>query len=358
MKKLFALMIVLGAFLATNVYATPAALDVYGGFDPSSGLYILYGHDGSPLEPGDCVCVYWKGPDGLLDGIDLTNPPEPAGDDVRLTDPCSEIGANDGATGPAFQILGVGTGQSGSGIHPEACEEVYVVIFDAPCDELGPSNYYGISDQFHVENFNGETFFTTFEGTPDADIHVPVELTSFDAIARDGEVLLEWKTASETNSDHFAIERNGERLNATIDASRNSTTEQVYTYVDKDVENDVTYSYNLITVDLEGIEAIANDEPVSATPMAYVPTAFALYQNYPNPFNPTTEIRYDIPKDVHVTLKVYNILGAEVATLVDADQEANFHKVQWDAKDLASGVYFCTLTAGDFKAVKKMVFLK
>ena len=252
----------------------------------------------------------------------------------------------------------VTTWQTATG-HPEPCDEIFVVIFDGSCEELGPSNYFGVSQQHHVENYMGETMYAHFPGEGTG-IHYPtaVDLMSFDAIARDGEVLLEWKTASETNALGFYIERGGERVSELIDAAGTSETENVYVHVDRDVDNGTTYQYDLVAVDLDGVEEVVNETPVSATPMAAVPTVFALHQNYPNPFNPTTEIKYDLPKDVYVTLKVYNVLGAEVATLVDADQEASFYTVQWDAKDLASGVYFCTLSAGDFNAVKKMVFLK
>jgi hypothetical protein len=91
---------------------------------------------------------------------------------------------------------------------------------------------------------------------------------------------------------------------------------------------------------------------------AELPKLFALHQNHPNPFNSTTEIRYDLGQPVHVTLSVYNILGAEVATLVDKDLETRSYQTYWDAGDLASGVYFCVLEAGEFRQVKKMVLLK
>jgi cytochrome c peroxidase len=88
------------------------------------------------------------------------------------------------------------------------------------------------------------------------------------------------------------------------------------------------------------------------------PTSYNLAQNYPNPFNPWTDIQYDIPQDGHVTLKVYNVLGAEVATLVDAYQTANSYSVRWDASDLASGVYFCTIDAGNVRKSIKMLLMK
>ena len=115
---------------------------------------------------------------------------------------------------------------------------------------------------------------------------------------------------------------------------------------------------NALLAEVDGIEVVANESPVAATPSAHVPKDFALGQNYPNPFNPMTEINYSIPKDMHVTLKVYNVLGAEVATLVDVHQQAGVYTVRWEAEDLASGVNFCRLQAGDFHKTIKMVLLR
>jgi hypothetical protein len=88
------------------------------------------------------------------------------------------------------------------------------------------------------------------------------------------------------------------------------------------------------------------------------PKAFALHQNMPNPFNPTTVINYDLPVDSRVTLKVYNLLGQEVRTLVDAYESAGFKSVTLDASNLASGVYIYRLQAGSYNAVKKLVVMK
>ena len=89
-----------------------------------------------------------------------------------------------------------------------------------------------------------------------------------------------------------------------------------------------------------------------------LPVTYSLEQNYPNPFNPATTIRYQIPKEGMVTLKVYDILGAEVATLVDAFQNEGRYEVNFDAGSLASGVYIYRLSVNDFVNVKKMVMLK
>jgi len=89
-----------------------------------------------------------------------------------------------------------------------------------------------------------------------------------------------------------------------------------------------------------------------------IPKEFRLEQNYPNPFNPSTTIRYQIPINSHVSLKVYDVLGNEVATLVDEYREAGRYEVEFNAKGLASGVYFYKLQAGIFVETKKMLLVK
>jgi len=89
-----------------------------------------------------------------------------------------------------------------------------------------------------------------------------------------------------------------------------------------------------------------------------MPTQFSLSQNYPNPFNPTTTFSYALPIDVHVTLKLYNILGQEVATLVNSFETAGYKSVVFDASRLSSGLYFYKLAAGNYISIKKMLLAK
>lgn len=90
-----------------------------------------------------------------------------------------------------------------------------------------------------------------------------------------------------------------------------------------------------------------------------LPKEFALYQNFPNPFNPATVIKYDLPKDVNVTVKIYDLIGREVATLVNnVLKKAGRYELNWNAGNYASGVYFYRLEAGDYVRTKKMVLVK
>ena len=89
-----------------------------------------------------------------------------------------------------------------------------------------------------------------------------------------------------------------------------------------------------------------------------IPAQFTLYQNYPNPFNPSTTIRYSIPKASLVSLKVYDILGREVASLVNEEKPAGNYKAVFNASSFASGVYFYRIQAGSFIATKKLLLLK
>ncbi len=89
-----------------------------------------------------------------------------------------------------------------------------------------------------------------------------------------------------------------------------------------------------------------------------MPATYALGQNFPNPFNPSTVIRYQLPADGRVTLKVYNLLGQVIATLVDGVETAGFKSVRFDAGSLASGIYIYRLTTESFTDVKKMMIVR
>ena len=98
--------------------------------------------------------------------------------------------------------------------------------------------------------------------------------------------------------------------------------------------------------------------PVSTGDKQRIPTRYALAQNYPNPFNPSTTISYQLPRDSYVSLRVYDISGKMVKTLVSENKKAGYHEINFNASGLSSGAYFYKIEAGDFSDVKKMILVK
>ncbi|HSD64567.1 MAG TPA: T9SS type A sorting domain-containing protein, partial [Ignavibacteriaceae bacterium] len=186
---------------------------------------------------------------------------------------------------------------------------------------------------------------------------VPVELTSFSAAVNKTDVSLTWQTATETNNKGFEVERKSagsEYQKIGYVAGFGTTTEpKSYTFNDNNVKSG-GYTYRLKQVDLSGASSYSKEVEVSVV----APVEFALQQNYPNPFNPTTLIQYSIPADQHVALNVYNLLGQKVMTLVDGMQKSGQHEVNFNASNLASGVYFYKLEAGTQSSIRKMILMK
>ncbi len=106
------------------------------------------------------------------------------------------------------------------------------------------------------------------------------------------------------------------------------------------------------------VNLTASTEPSAVSDPVNSAREFKLNQNYPNPFNPTTTISYSIPKRSNVSLKVYNMIGQEVAKLVNGEEEAGTYKVNFNGAELSSGIYFYKITAGSFSTVRKMILLK
>ena len=185
---------------------------------------------------------------------------------------------------------------------------------------------------------------------------VPVELTSFTASASDGVVTLNWSTASEINNQGFQIERSSNGVFESVGYVQGfgtSTEYHNYSYVDKNVTAG-TYTYRLKQMDYDGTYSYYTSTEVDVIGAQ----EFALDQNYPNPFNPSTTINYRIPEESFVTLKVYDVLGNEVATLVNEKQAGGFYNLSFNASQLPSGTYIYKLQAGNSIQTKKMLLLK
>jgi Ice-binding-like/Secretion system C-terminal sorting domain len=190
---------------------------------------------------------------------------------------------------------------------------------------------------------------------------LPVELASFTATANGMNTNLHWSTATEINNSGFEIQRRQTSDWAKVGfvaGAGTSNSPRNYSYTDSKLSAG-SYSYRLKQIDNNGAFRYGSTVEVA---ISSAPAAFALSQNYPNPFNPSTVISYQVPVNSQVTLKVYNMLGQEVATLVNGPQEAGVYTVSFNTSKgtlgLSSGVYVYRLEAGSFVSTKKLVLMK
>jgi photosystem II stability/assembly factor-like uncharacterized protein len=194
---------------------------------------------------------------------------------------------------------------------------------------------------------------------------LPVEVIDFTASPTSSGTVLRWSTATETNNHGFDVERmtaQGWYKIGFVKGSGNCTSPKSYCYMDARL-NDVvgqasvsgTVAYRLKQIDNDG--KFVYSAVVEATGTTG-PSSFTLKQNYPNPFNPSTIINFHIPENGHVAMKVFDLLGKEVATLIDEIKEAGSHSVLFDASLLSGGIYFYTLRSGNYSATKKLTLLK
>jgi hypothetical protein len=188
-------------------------------------------------------------------------------------------------------------------------------------------------------------------------INLPVELTSFTAVDKNGKVVLNWTTATELNNQGFEIERRSsenEYITIGYVDGYGTTTEPIeYSFIDNSSQAG-TFFYRLKQIDFGGEYEYSDEIEIEVTG----PLTFELGQNYPNPFNPGTSINYSIPEAGFVTLDVFNLLGEKVASLVSEVQNAGKYEVNFDASKLTSGVYFYQLQTDNNISVKKMLLLK
>ena len=205
-------------------------------------------------------------------------------------------------------------------------------------------NEYGYSDTSN---------FATITVEP-----VPVELISFSFDVINYKVKLNWTTATETNNSGFKILRSTQNDNewnsiGFVPGHGTTTETQFYSFTDESLSPD-KYQYRLKQIDYDGSFEYSRIVEV----IVESPQEFSLEQNYPNPFNPTTSIQYAISNMQFVTIKVYDVLGNEVSTLVNEEKPAGNYEVEFNAAGIPSGVYFYQLKTGSFIQTRKMVLLR
>ncbi len=195
---------------------------------------------------------------------------------------------------------------------------------------------------------------------------IPVELASFSSEVNDGKVKLNWITATETNNSGFEVER--VLLNDKVATDEKSTWKKIgfvkgngtstniniYNFIDEQVTFSGKYRYRLKQIDFDGSYKYTNAIDV----LVNQPLNFTLEQNYPNPFNPSTTIKYAVSNKQLISLKVFDILGKEVETLVNEVEEPGNYSIVFNASKLGSGIYFYQMRAGGFVETKRMSLVK
>ncbi len=192
---------------------------------------------------------------------------------------------------------------------------------------------------------------------------LPVELTTFTASVSNSKVELNWQTAMELNNHGFEIERiiadeKWEKIGF-VEGAGNSNSPKSYSFTDILTAVEGLLRYRLMQIDNDGKCSYSKEITVELTE---IPSEFSLSQNYPNPFNPVTTIKYSIPSGIETlqatSLRIYDILGKEVAVLVNQKQAAGNYEVKFDANNIASGVYIYRIESGSFSDSKRMMLVK
>ncbi|RCK71585.1 MAG: Lead, cadmium, zinc and mercury transporting ATPase [Ignavibacteriae bacterium] len=227
-----------------------------------------------------------------------------------------------------------------------------------------PAIFVGGSDPYSAYVGNVSSFSDFAVGNSGA---LPVQLASFIGnIFATGKAKLEWQTISEKNNAGFYVEKYNSSINDFVTVSElipgagTTLQPQSYSWIDENAVEE-NLQYRLKQMDMNGLYYYFG--PIMLNPTGVndnsVPAVFALYQNYPNPFNPTTTINFSIAEANYTTLKVYNILGSEVATLFAGDAEAGkMYSVKFDGSNLSSGIYLYKLQSGNNVEVRKLMLMK
>jgi hypothetical protein len=192
-------------------------------------------------------------------------------------------------------------------------------------------------------------------------VSLPVQISSFAAAMDYRNARLSWSTATETNNHGFEVERRAVGGNGAwakvgfVPGAGTSTSPREYSYVDANLPPG-RYAYQLKQVDTDGKYSYSGSVEIEVGVAA---REFALTDAFPNPFNPATTIEFSVPNDGHATLKVFNVLGQEVATLFNGIATAGrFNQARFDASNLPTGLYFSRLEFDGKSMMKKMMLTK
>lgn len=199
-------------------------------------------------------------------------------------------------------------------------------------------------------------------GSTDNGNSLPVELIKFSGIISSGSVMLRWSTATEVDNYGFEIEKELKSASSSVSqwnkigfkkGNGNSYSPKDYIFIDP-LDGNLKLRYRLKQIDFSG--RFHYSKIVDLAP--YQAREFGLKQNYPNPFNPLTTIGYNIPSEGRVVIKVFDLIGNEIATLTDNTAQSGYYEIKFDASNLSSGLYICRIKHESASKSIKMIVLK
>jgi hypothetical protein len=267
---------------------------------------------------------------------------------------------------------------------PNELTQAFPLVFPTPQDTIYWEFAYTAPDSLVIDTLYSCGLSLVYDSIPDfhdrwnfgpkfpivviEDI-VPVEFVSFTSSISKDFILLNWKTAAEINNSGFEIQRlkdySIEKLkeweSIGFVSGKGTTSEpQSYSFIDENLDA-IEYQYRLKQIDFNGSFQYSNTIEVKIAAIA----DFILEQNYPNPFNPSTQIHYKVPnftqsgvEGSRVQLRIYDVLGNEVALLVNEYKLTGNYNIKFDAQNLTSGIYFYKLSIGKREVVKKMILMR
>ncbi len=263
-------------------------------------------------------------------------------------------------------------GPSNNATHP------YSISGISPCTDTGYDSYCSESYDIRGNGFDRKLDKTTgAAGTIDmgayeykvGDDALPVELVSFTASNKGNSINLEWTTASENDNLGFVIYRKSGstdwqqlasyQTHSELTGQGSTSSPSQYCFMDNNTIAGVDYTYRLYEVCTSGAKTEIGTTTVTAT----IPSTTQLFAAYPNPFNPSTTLNYNLAKDGHVTLTVYDVLGRQIKTLLNQQQVAGDHSIQWDGSTdsgttATSGTYLVRMQTTDFSQIHKVLYIK
>ena len=346
------------------IVITFLSIILYANIDEEHGIVGLTRLDGGVgcvchnLDPTDSVIVWIEGPDSVLRNsaaqfkLFMTGGPAVAGG-FNIASYFGLVDTVDGLTKVLFDQL--------THTAPNLFQNGTVswnFLYTAP-DSVLTDTIYSVANSV---NGNGNPAFDQWNFGDNFIVRVvnnivPVELSNFSVTPSSNNVQISWTTLTETNNSGFEIERKTETtdwIKITFVAGYGTSSEvHSYTFNDYNLSSD-RYYYRLKQIDYDGSINYSDVVFIEIS----VPSEFALDQNYPNPFNPTTKIGFHIAESEFVTLKVYDLLGNELATLVKENKPAGEYEVEFSAIGLTSGIYIYKLETRNVIQTKKMILLK